>query len=148
MLKALIHEKINEVFLEYQKANNINSGDIDPWDAQRLERMENGLVALIEQICAYQKKQMMDDFTPSWYIYTDSEGIAHSETFGKIDMDQFFYKVSKRIAFDDINDETVHNIYFRGNEVFYVGYQPGMKYEYQDLKGNTIWVGSFPEWDH
>ena len=55
MLKQLIHEKINEVFLEYQKANNITSGDISPFDAIRLEHIEETLEELIVRVCEYQK---------------------------------------------------------------------------------------------
>lgn len=149
MLKDLIHEKINEIFLEYQQANNIIDGGIDPFDAERLEQIEKALAELIERVSKYQKKQMhFADLAPSWYIYTDAEGIAHSETFGQITEDRFFTTVSKRIAFDDLSDETVQKIYYKGKEVEYAGWQPCMKYEYTDLDGNTIWVGNFPEWDH
>ena len=89
-----------------------------------------------------------DDFIPSWYIYTDCEGIAHSETFGQITADQFFTKVSKKICFDDLDDSTVQKIYYKGKEIEYAGWQPCMKYEYKDLDGNTVWLGNFPEWDH
>jgi hypothetical protein len=147
-LKELIHTKVNEVFLEYQKEHSIISGDIDPFDAQRIDQIEIALSEVVKRVVAYQQKKMLDDFTPSWYIYTNAEGIADSETFGQITEDQFFTKVSKRIAFDDIDDITVQKIYFRGKEVEYAGWQPGMKYEYKDLNGNTIWVGEFPEWDH
>lgn len=149
MLKDLIHEKINEIFLEYQQANNIVNGDINPFDAYQLELTEEALAEIIERACAMMPRATkFDDLAPSWYIYTDAEGIAHCETFGKIDMDMFFYKVSKRIAFDDLSDETVQKIYYKGKEVEYAGWQPCMKYEYADLDGNTIWVGDFPEWDH
>ena len=55
MLKQLIHEKINEVLLEYQKANNITSGDIQPFDAMRLEQIEEALEELIVRVYEYQK---------------------------------------------------------------------------------------------
>lgn len=149
MLRELIHDKINEIFAEYQQANNITDGDIDPYDALQLDLIERDLEELVRQVCANQPKAIdFDAHTPSWYIYTDSEGTVHSETFGKIDMDMFFYNVSKRIAFDDLADETVQKIYYRGNEVEYVGWQPGMKYEFTDLDGNSVWAGYFPEWDH
>ena len=149
MLKELISAKINEIFLEYQEANNIPNGDIDPWEAAQLDRIEESLEQLIRRVCPIPKKELnVDDFAPSWYIYTDAEGIAHSETFGQITIDQFFTKVSKRIAYDDINCETVQKIYYKGKEVEYVGWQPCMKFEYKDLKGNSIWVGYFEEWDH
>ena len=149
MLNELIHDKINEVFLEYQKANHIISGDIDPLDAAQLEILEEKLGELIEKICAYQPKETnYDNLAPSWYIYTDAEGIAHSETFGNVDMDMFLYKVSKRIAFDDLEDITVQKIYYKGKELEYAGWQPCMRFVYNDLDGNTVWVGQFEEWDH
>ena len=148
MLKNLIHTKINEIFLEYQKQNHITNGDIEPLDVARLEDIEESLANLIERVCAYQQKATFDTFTPSWYIYTDNEGVAHSQTFGPIDIDKFFTAVSKRICFDDLTDETVQKIYYQGKEVEYAGWQPCMKYEYKDLEGNTVWLGNFPEWDH
>jgi hypothetical protein len=149
MLRDLIDEKINEIFAEYQEANNIISGDINPFDAYQLEVVQSQLAEIIERACLTMPKKIdYDKLAPSWYIYTDSEGIAHSETFGEISMDMFFHRVSKRIAFDDLADETVQKIYYRGKEVEYAGWQPGMKYEYIDLEGNTIWVGEYPEWDH
>lgn len=146
MLKERIDEKINEVFLEYQEANNITNGDIDPFDAEYLDNLAQQLANHIERVCA--KQLDYDRLTPSWYIYTDSEGIAHSQTFSEISMDMFFHNVSKRIAFDDLTDETVQKIYYRGKEVEYAGWQPGMRFEYTDLDGNTIWIGEYPEWDH
>ena len=149
MLKELIHDKINEVFLEYQQANNITSGDIHPEDAVMLDNFEEALAKFVERVCAYQPKEInYNNFTPSWYIYTDCDGEAHSQTFGEVTEDQFFTAVSKRICFDDCTDETVQKIYFRGKEVFYAGWQPCMKYEYKDLYGNTVWVGYFEHWDH
>lgn len=57
MLKHLIHEKINEIFLEYQKANNITSSDISSFDAMRLEHIEEALEELIIRVCKYQKEE-------------------------------------------------------------------------------------------
>lgn len=150
MLKELVHDKINEVFLEYQKANNIISGDIEPFDAILLDELEDQLCVVIKKICDKQPKAInFDDLTPSWYIYTDREGNAYSQVFkGDMSDDFFFGNVSKKICFDDLDDETVQKIYFKGKEVIYAGWQPGMKYEYKDLDGNTVWVGYFPEWDH
>lgn len=90
----------------------------------------------------------IDEFTPSWYIYTDDEGNYHTSTYGIITSNAFFTDVSYRIAFDDCSGETVHKIYYKGKEVEYVGWQPGMKFEYRDLDGNTVWIGVFEHWDH
>jgi hypothetical protein len=144
MLRELISTKINEIFVEYQEANNITSGDIDPFDALQLDLIERGLEQLIEKVCAKQPKEM----PASLYIYTDCEGNAHSVTYDHIDTDRFFYEISKRIAYDDLTNETVTDIYWRGMRIEYAGWQPCMKFEYKDLGGKTVWVGTFPEWDH
>ena len=90
-----------------------------------------------------------DVLTPSWFIYTDSEGephcITHNDPHDELG---FFVKVAKRIAFSDCTDEQVEKIYFKGKEVVFVGWQPGMKFEFKDLGGNTVWCESFPHWDH
>lgn len=149
MLKELIHDKINEIFAEYQKANNIIGGDIEPFDAEYLASLEAHLAQVIEYVCSYQPKEInFDAFTPSWYIYLDCDGEAHSETFNHCCDDKFFKAVSQRICFDDCTDESVVKIYYKGKEVYYAGWQPGMKYEYVTAQGNTVWVGYFEEWDH
>ena len=144
MLRELIHDKINEIFAEYQEANNIVSGDIDPYDALQLELIERGLEELVEKVCAYQPKVV----PASFYIYRDCEEIAHSVIYEHIDIDKFFYEISKRIAFDDCTGELVIAIFWQGRQVEYAGWQPCMRYEYINRNGNTVWVGEFPEWDH
>ena len=149
MLKDLINEKINEVFLEYQKANGITSGDIRPEDTLILDNLQEALEHLVERVCSYQPKEInFDNYFPSWYVYTDCDGDPHSAVFVQITKNQFFTKVSRMIAFDDLDDTTVQKIYYKGKEVEYAGWQPCMRFEYKDLDGNTVWVGEFPEWDH
>lgn len=55
MLKELVHDKIQEVFLEMQEENNITNGDIDPWDAQQLDYVEGALYQIIKRVLEYQK---------------------------------------------------------------------------------------------
>lgn len=145
MLRELIHDKINEVFLEYQEANHIISGDIEPFDAVLLDELECQLEIVIKKICA---KQPREDIPASFYIYRDAEGIAHSVTYEHIETDKFFCEISRRYAFDDCSGEDIIAIFWRGKEIEYAGWQPCMKFEYKDLNGNTVWVGEFPEWDH
>lgn len=149
MLKELIHDKINEVFLEYQKAYDITNGDIEPFDAEYLDQLEEQLSDHIERICKKQSDKInFYDLVPSWYIYTDSDGEVHSEAFGQITEDQFFTKVSKKIAFDDLDDITVQRIFYKGREYIYTGWQPCMKFEFLAVEGNDTWVGQFEHWDH
>lgn len=145
MLKELISTKINEIFTEYYDAKHIVTGDIDPWDAKRLELIETSLKELIERVSEYQRRE---DVPTSFYIYRDYEGIAHSVSCEHGNIDRFFCEISKRIAFDDCTGEEVIAIFWRGKEVEYAGWQPCMKFEYKDLDNNTVWVGNFPEWDH
>lgn len=149
MLKQLIHDKINEIFEEYREENNTNGVFLEPFDAQYLDELEQKLEQVITHICSYQPKEInFDAFTPSWYIYLDCDGEVHSETFNHCCDDKFFKAVSQRICFDDCTNESVVKIYYKGKEVFYAGWQPGMKYEYTDAQGNTVWVGYFEHWDH
>ena len=54
-LLELIEEKVDEIFLEYQNANNIREGDIHPYDVIRLNYVKEELADLIEHIGEYQK---------------------------------------------------------------------------------------------
>ena len=149
MLKHLIHKKINEVFLEYQKANNIVSGDIRATDARALDMFEDYLAEFVERVCSYQlRKSSVKKNPASFYIYRDAEEITHSVTYEHIDTDKFFCEISKRYAFDDCSGEDIVAIFWRGKEVEYAGWQPCMRFEYKDLNGNTVWVGQFEHWDH
>ena len=47
ILYNLVEERINDIFLEYQKQNGIKSGDISPMQTLRLEELQNELTDLI-----------------------------------------------------------------------------------------------------
>lgn len=148
-IRRLINKKVNEIFLAYRKVNNITNGDIHPVHAIELETAKDALEEAIQVICNAQKRATVyDDLAPSWYIYTDCDGEYHTVAFGEITEDAFFTKVSYKICFDDCDDSTVHKIFYKGKEVEYAGWQRGMKFEYKDLDGNTVWVGYFENWDH
>lgn len=49
-LLELIEEKTDDVFLEYQKKNDIKSGDISPEQALRLEELQNELANLVMHV--------------------------------------------------------------------------------------------------
>jgi hypothetical protein len=89
------------------------------------------------------------NYNNTFIIVRNSEETYVSTYDDSIDMDKFFYEVSKRIAFSDCADETVLFICWRGHEIEYFGWQPNMRYEFIDLNDcKVIWVGDFPEWDH
>lgn len=143
MIKQLVHDKIDEIFLEMQNAEGITDGGIDPFDALQLEQIEESLAKLIEKVIDYQPKGCSASFT-----YSTAEGDTYVKTYELVDIYKFFHDVSNVIAFGDCTNYTITNIYFDGKEIKYVGWQPGMRFEYKDLDGNTVWVGSFEHWDH
>ena len=85
----------------------------------------------------------------TFYIIRDSEG-TYVKAYDRIDMDKFFYEVSKCIAFSDCSDANVLAIFWKGHEIYYSGWKLKNRHEYRDLDagGETIWVRDFPEWDH
>jgi hypothetical protein len=57
--------------------------------------------------------------------------------------------VAKHIAFSDCGGYDVQEIVIDGRPVEYIGWQPGMLYEFADCETKEIiWGASFPEWDH
>jgi hypothetical protein len=140
-LHALIHDKINEIFAEYQTAHGICDGDISPLHALKLEKIENCLERLITQMYAEQLSK------PCFYIYRDYDGDEHIIHM-KTSMDKFFTEVSHRIAFDDLTDERVTHICWQGQIVNYTGWKPAMHMAYLTHDGIPVWERYFPEWDH
>lgn len=56
-LLELIEEKTDDVFLEYQKKNDIKSGDISPEQALRLDELQNELADLVIHVGSRQEEQ-------------------------------------------------------------------------------------------
>lgn len=57
--------------------------------------------------------------------------------------------VSELYAFNDCCDSDVRIIKADGHYLQYVGWQPGMLYEYKDCTtGKIVYSRSFPNWDH
>ena len=148
MIRELIDKKVDEIVLAYRNAHHITNGDVCPELDYDLMVAKDTLEEAIQVICNEQEKATYEELVPSWYIYTDCDGEFHMETFGKITDNQFFTKVSYKICHNDLDNSNMHKIFFRGKEVVYTGWQRGMKFEYQDLDGNTVWIGCFEDWDH
>ena len=56
MLKQLIRDKVDEIFLEMQNAEGITDGEIEPFDALYLEQLEEQLEQHIARVIKYQKR--------------------------------------------------------------------------------------------
>jgi hypothetical protein len=57
MLKQLIYDTIDELFLEMQNAEGITDGGIDPFDAVLLDEIVLQLESLIARVLTYQKER-------------------------------------------------------------------------------------------
>ena len=63
--------------------------------------------------------------------------------------DWLLVTVSQHLAFSDCGGWDVDEIVIDGEPLEYMGWQPGMLYEYRSLStGEIVWSESFPGWDH
>lgn len=59
------------------------------------------------------------------------------------------HRASNMICFDDCTDIRVDKIVVLGREVEYVGWQPGMLYEFRDVEsGEIVFSRYYEQWDH
>lgn len=100
-----------------------------------------------EAICA--KKEPVS--CKNCYILRDREdGEVIVKTYDEDQADVMMRNVSKVICFSDCDDTfEVIKIVYKGREVEYTGWQPGMvmSYEYT-ATGDEAWSCCVPEWDH
>ena len=93
----------------------------------------------VDESINYFEYELLEDFgEPHKYI----------RNYGVVGSEVMMRKVCQIIAFSDCTDERVTKIIYKGREIEYVGWQPGMKYEFADSNGVVVWSASFPEWDH
>ncbi len=81
-----------------------------------------------------------------WSVsYVDDEDAVRVECDG---MDNAFTAAARLQAFCDIYNVRRVEVHHAGRTYRYAGWQPGMRYEYVNKFGTTIWCGDFPKWDH
>jgi hypothetical protein len=70
--------------------------------------------------------------------------------FEKGDVGALCYKASQFYAWDDCDDTyRIDEIMCDGRELHYVGWQPGMLFEFKDLTtGEIVYSAKFMQWDH
>lgn len=83
----------------------------------------------------------------NFLVYQDCEGELHDTFYDSAD--DCLFVAAKIICFGDCTDEKVDMIVVDDREVEYAGWQPGMLFEFYDVKtGEIVWSRSFPSWDH
>lgn len=75
------------------------------------------------------------------------EGVSNDRTYEDV-LNEVLYAAAKMICFCDCIPDDVREIYVGGAEVKYMGWQPGMLFEFSGANGRIIWSRRFPEWDH
>lgn len=53
---GVIENRVEDIFIDFQNAMEIKSGDISPLDALELEKRERSLATMIADILVYQKE--------------------------------------------------------------------------------------------
>lgn len=69
--------------------------------------------------------------------------------FEKGDVGALCYKASQFYAWADCDDTyRIDEIMCDGKELYYVGWQPGMLFEFISEDGGIVYSADFPQWDH
>lgn len=53
---GVLKDRVKDIFIDFQNAMEIKSGDISPLDALELEKRESSLATMIADILVYQKE--------------------------------------------------------------------------------------------
>jgi hypothetical protein len=53
---GVLKDRVEDIFIDFQNAMQIQSGDISPLDALELEKRESSLATMIADILVYQKE--------------------------------------------------------------------------------------------
>jgi len=53
---GVLKDRVEDIFIDFQNAMQIQSGDISPLDALELEKRESHLATMIADILVYQKE--------------------------------------------------------------------------------------------
>lgn len=109
----------------------------------------NRQIDTIENALNVLKQSFYDENT---YIkLVDREtGEVIMKYFEKGDIGAICYYASRFYAFDDLDDtHKIEEIVCNGHELHYLGWQPGMLFEFKDLTtGEIVYSAEFPQWDH
>ena len=113
------------------------------------DKYTNRLVSDIEMLLRELKNTYLDKNTYIKLIDRET-GEVVMKYFEKGDVGALCYKASQFYAFDDIDDTyTIEKIVCDGHELHYLGWQPGMLFEFKDLvTGEIVYSVCHENWDH
>ena len=132
---------ISRIESEFGELADYLYADKDPYVNKSIDR--------IEQLLRHLKDTYLDKNT---YIkLVDREtGEVVMKYFEKGDVGALCYKASQFYAWDDCDDTyRIEEIMCDGHELGYLGWQPGMLFEFKDYTtGEIVYSAEFPNWDH
>lgn len=109
----------------------------------------NATITMLESTIAMLKQSFYDENT---YIkLVDREtGEVIMKYFEKGDVGALCYYAARFYAFDDLDDtHRIEEIVCDGHKLGYLGWQPGMLFEFKDYAtGEIVYSAEFPQWDH
>lgn len=108
----------------------------------------NRQIDTIENALDVLKQSFYDENT---YIkLVDREtGEVVMKYFEKGDIGALCYKASQFYAWSDCDDTyRIEEIMCDGRELYYVGWQPGMLFEFESEDGGIVYSAEFPQWNH
>ena len=113
------------------------------------DRYVNNTIERIEQLINHLKDTYLDKNT---YIkLVDREtGEVVMKYFEKGDVGALCYKASQFYAWSDCDDTyRIEKIMCDGHELGYLGWQPGMLFEFKDyITGEIVYSAEHMQWDH
>ena len=108
----------------------------------------NATITMLESTIEMLKQSFYDENT---YIkLVDREtGEVIMKYFEKGDVGALCYKASQIYAWHDCDDTyDVDEIMCDGEKIYYVGWQPGMLFEFVNENHELVYSAEFMEWDH
>lgn len=112
----------------------------DPYANRKIDTIENALSVL--------KQSFYDENTYIKLIDRETGDVV-MKYFEKGDVGALCYKASQYYAWSDCDDTyRVEEIVCDGEKIHYVGWQPGMLFEFRGGYNEIVYSATFPEWDH
>ena len=115
-------------------------GDGDAHVNRQLDCIENALGVL---------KQSFYDENTYIKLRNRNTGEIEYRYFEQGDIGALCYKASQFYAWSDCDDTyEIVEIMYDGREIYYVGWQQGMLFEFVSEDGGLVYSAEFPEWNH
>lgn len=128
-----------------------DAGDLLDEEVQAYDKaIEEYLDGREEELLALTKKEPYESYSNCVILRDTEDGEITVKAYSDDQAGKMMYDVSRAICFSDCDDTyEIIKIVYRGREVEYNGWMPGMVMSYSFKEtGDEAWSGCFPQWDH